>query len=87
MNIILETVVIEHLDIFEEKSHHVFDWLFQIVVFVLCLVALCSSAVINSAPDAIATPELEQNDQIDELESDDLSTAETANPQYFGTSN
>lgn len=57
------------------------------MIFVLCLVALCSSAAINSAPDAIATPELEQNDQIDELESDDLSAAETANPQYFGTSN
>lgn len=55
----------------------------------LCLIALCSSAVINSAPSAakilnVADEIFDQDEQVAEIESDDdLSTAESANPEYF----
>lgn len=51
----------------------------------MCVIAIGSSAVINSAvPEQ---PEFQQeNDQtgVEEFDTGDLSTAESANPQYLG---
>lgn len=51
-------------------------------LLLFCLAALGSSAVINQVDPE--TPELVQSGQIESIESDDLSTAESANPQYLG---
>lgn len=59
----------------------VFCNIHQLAFFILCMIALCSSAAIDSVAREVS--EVEPDDQVEEA-GGDLSTAESANPQYLG---
>lgn len=57
--------------------------LFQVTFLVFGLIALCASAAIIPAPSKSVESDNDSN-QIEAFDADDLSAAESANPQYIG---